>query len=79
MSGLNDTNSLNLVECYDPQTDEWSELTSMAYNRDGHAVTVLDGLIYAIGNFDIYFLVILLSTIRVLYITHVIHDTDYHV
>ena len=22
----------------------------MAYNRDGHAVTVLDGMIYAIGN-----------------------------
>ena len=47
--GLNDTNSLNIVECYDPQTDEWTELPSMTYNRDGHAVTVCDDLIYAIG------------------------------
>ena len=49
LPGLNDNNSLSIVECYDPQTDEWSLLPAMAYNRDGHAVTVLDGLIYAIG------------------------------
>ena len=26
----------------------------MAYNRDGHAVTVLDGMIYAIGLYHVY-------------------------
>ena len=42
------------MECYDPQTDEWTDMPCMSYNRDGHAVTVLDGSIYAIGNVCCY-------------------------
>lgn len=45
---------LNSAECYDPVKDEWKFVASMMNERWGHAVTVLDNKLYAIGGGGIH-------------------------
>ncbi|NDI36084.1 M56 family metallopeptidase [Chengkuizengella sediminis] len=47
-------NYLSSVEVYDPQTDTWTQLTSMNQPRDNHATEVIDEKIYAIGGYYDY-------------------------
>ncbi|HLY62574.1 MAG TPA: kelch repeat-containing protein [Terriglobia bacterium] len=44
---------LNLVQAYNPKSDIWSLRTPMPTARDGMAVAVLDGILYAVGGFKI--------------------------
>jgi len=50
--GFDGSSSLNSVEMYDPETDEWTMLSSMERHRSASGVVVLDGQIYAIGGHD---------------------------
>lgn len=55
MLGGNDQNMpLDTVECYDPGTDEWSDVAPMSQPRHGLAAVALPslGLIMAIGGWD---------------------------
>lgn len=38
--GYDGNNFLSSVECYDPDTDEWTENTTMSCGRSGHGVAV---------------------------------------
>jgi len=44
--------SLNSVEMYDPEMDEWTMVSSMEKHRSASGVVVLDSQIYAIGGHD---------------------------
>nr|7ON8_A Chain A, SAKe6AR [synthetic construct] len=43
---------LNSVECYDPETNEWSLVAPMNTRRSGVGVAVLNRLLYAVGGYD---------------------------
>ena len=47
---------LSSVERYDPATNAWEAVASMATARDSHALAVLDGKLYAVGGNDGAFL-----------------------
>ena len=49
MGGHNAGNAFNLVERYDPVTNEWETLNPLSVPRAGLAVAVLKDKIYAIG------------------------------
>lgn len=50
--GFDGASSLNSVEMFDPETDEWTMISSMEKHRSASGVVVLDGQIYAIGGHD---------------------------
>ena len=50
--GFDGMSSLNSVEMYDPETDEWTMVSSMEKHRSASGVVVLDSQIYAIGGHD---------------------------
>ena len=54
VGGYDGQSFLSTVECFDPSTNVWSPVASMTTARDGHGVTVLGGLLYAVGGFDGY-------------------------
>ncbi|NDI36498.1 kelch repeat-containing protein [Chengkuizengella sediminis] len=43
---------LSKVEVYDPETDIWTQLLDLNYQRQGHQAVVLNNQIYAIGGHD---------------------------
>lgn len=46
---LEDGDGIDLVQCYSPMRDEWTQLRSMEIARSGAAACVLNGFIYIIG------------------------------
>jgi len=50
--GFDGASSLNSVEMYDPEMDEWTMVSSMEKHRSASGVVVLDSQIYAIGGHD---------------------------
>ena len=44
---------LNVVECYDPEADTWTQVAEMSTRRSGAGVGVLDGQLYAVSIFGI--------------------------
>ena len=44
------------VEYYDPTLDTWTRIAEMSVCRYGVGVGVLDGLMYAIGGFNVEYL-----------------------
>ena len=40
------------VECYDADTDTWSEVASMNYNRSSFAAVVVDQYIFVLGGLN---------------------------
>lgn len=44
---------LNTVECYDPKTDDWSQVSSMNTTRRDFALVESNGFLYAMGNNEI--------------------------
>ena len=44
------------MECYDPTLDTWTSVVEMSVCRCGVGVGVLDGLMYAIGGFNVEYL-----------------------
>ena len=43
---------LSRVDCYDPDTNTWSQLPDMNIARFGHSLVSLHGRLYAIGGVD---------------------------
>ena len=50
--GLDDVNCYRAVERYDPQSDEWNEVTSLKSPRGGVGVVALGRYLYAAGGND---------------------------
>ena len=50
----NDEASLSSVERYDPATNAWEAVAPMATAREGHAMAVLDGKLYAVGGYSFF-------------------------
>ena len=42
-------NAIDSVDCYDPDTNSWSQVANMKFARKGHAMVSLHGRLYAIG------------------------------
>ena len=49
LGGVNDGESHDSMECFDPSTNEWSAMTPMSTARKKHGVAVVDGKLYAVG------------------------------
>ena len=41
------------VDCYDPDTNTWSQMANMNIGRYGHSLVSLNGRLYAIGGWDV--------------------------
>jgi kelch-like protein 18 len=50
--GYDGVTSLNTVECYQPDRDEWSMMARMMKHRSAGAVAAFEGYIYALGGHD---------------------------
>ena len=46
---LEDGDGIELVQCYNPRSDVWTEKSPMLIPRSGSGACVLDGTIYIIG------------------------------
>ena len=44
---------MSSVECYDPDTNTWSQVSNMNIPRAGHSLISLHGRMYAIGGYDV--------------------------
>ena len=45
--------TLSSVDCYDPDTNTWSQMANMNIARRGHSLVSLDGRLYAIGGHQV--------------------------
>ena len=52
---LEDGDGIDLVQCYNPRTDAWTELAPMLIARSGSAACVLNGHIFIIGKCQLHF------------------------
>lgn len=52
IGGFNGSLRVRTVDCYDPQTNQWTSCPSMEARRSTLGVGVLNNLIYAVGGFD---------------------------
>lgn len=50
--GYDGVSSLNTVECYQPDTDTWTIITSMQKHRSAGGVIAFEGFVYALGGHD---------------------------
>lgn len=50
--GYDGTSSLNTVECYYPEKNDWMMTTSMMKHRSAAGVVAFQGYIYALGGHD---------------------------
>jgi kelch-like protein 18 len=50
--GYDGVTSLNTVECYQPDKDEWSVVARMIKHRSAGGVVAFEGFIYALGGHD---------------------------
>ena len=48
---MEDGDGIDLVQCFNPRTNVWTELASMRIARSGSAACILDGSIYVIGTY----------------------------
>ena len=46
---LEDGDGIDLVQCFNPRTNQWTELPKMLIARSGSAACVVNGYIYVIG------------------------------
>ena len=53
---LEDGDGIDLVQQYNPRTNQWVEMARMLIARSGSAACVLNGLIYVVGKRDIVLL-----------------------
>lgn len=49
VGGNDGSTSLDSCERYDPLTNKWAPIASMKKRRAGAGVTVLNGMVYAVG------------------------------
>ena len=50
--GYDGVSSLNTVECYQPDIDVWTLVSTMQKHRSAGGVIVFEGFIYAVGGHD---------------------------
>lgn len=50
--GYDGITSLNTVECYQPDKDEWTLIAPMVKHRSAGGVVAFEGYIYALGGHD---------------------------
>ena len=48
---LEDGDGIDLVQQYNPRTNQWIEMSHMLIARSGSAACVLNGFIYVVGGF----------------------------
>ena len=53
VTGGGDVGAMSSVDCYDPDTNTWSQVANMNIARSGHSLVSLHGRLYAIGGNDI--------------------------
>ena len=53
VTGGGDFGVMSSVDCYDPDTNTWSQMANMNIARDGHSLVSLHGRLYAIGGWDV--------------------------
>ena len=56
MGGFDGKDYLKDVECYDPQTDTWTNVAPLSQSRSATGVTVMKDRLYALGGFNGQFL-----------------------
>ena len=44
---------MSSVDCYDPDTNTWSQLPNMNISRTCHSLVSLQGRLYAVGGYDV--------------------------
>ena len=49
IGGYDGSAHLNTVECFDPMTNAWKPVASMASRRSSAGVTVLNDMLYVVG------------------------------
>ncbi len=49
---LEDGDGIDLVQQYNPRTNQWVEMSKMLIARSGSAACVLNGYIYVVGKFS---------------------------
>lgn len=52
IGGYDGKSQLNSVERYDTERDVWENVSSVSIARSALSVTVLDGKLYAMGEYD---------------------------
>ena len=52
MGGSDGQSSLNTVECFDPDTEEWTNVPCMSVARVNAGATVIEGRLYVVGGFN---------------------------
>ena len=52
MGGHDGVNYLKSVECYSPDTNQWTQVAAMSARRGGVAVGCLGGHLYATGGYN---------------------------
>ena len=45
--------NMSSVDCYDPDTNTWSQMANMNIGRYGHSLVSLHGRLYAIGGYRV--------------------------
>merc|ERR1712025_1027063 len=45
--------SMSSVDCYDPDTNTWSQRANMNIARRGHSLVSLQGRLYAVGGWEV--------------------------
>lgn len=50
--GYDGVSSLNTVECYEPDKDQWRIVKSMQKHRSAGGVIAFDSYVYALGGHD---------------------------
>ena len=53
VTGGGDFGVMSSVDCYDPDTNTWSQMANMNIARRGHSLVSLHGRLYAIGGWDV--------------------------
>merc|ERR1712029_712617 len=48
-----DYQPMSSVDCYDPETNTWSQMANMNIARFGHSLVSLHGRLYALGGADV--------------------------
>ena len=55
IGGYDGSAHLNTVECFDPMTNVWKPVASMASRRSSAGVTVLNDMLYVVGELHVMF------------------------
>ncbi len=55
VGGRDDTTELSSAERFNPQANQWQPIVAMTSRRSGVGLAVVNGLLYAVGGYLLYF------------------------